>query len=155
MTYILTYGTSKVERNKYERLILFVVWCISWAYIHFLCRWTGISWISSYRHVRYILMNEYNSDCIILLLQKRSTRIINNSPYNTHALPLFSKLNQLTIFDLNQLSIATFMLRHYKNCSPNIFAHCFVRFLPFTVMTLLTQLNCTFRVLVMSDELSD
>ena len=58
-------------------------------------------------------------------LQKRSMRIINNSPYNTHALPLFSKLNQLTIFDLNKLSIATLMFRHYKNCLPNIFAHYF------------------------------
>ena len=42
-------------------------------------------------------------------LQKCFMRIINNSPYNTRALPLFSKLNQLTIFDLNKLSIATFM----------------------------------------------
>ena len=58
-------------------------------------------------------------------LQKRSMRIINNSPYNTHALPLFSKLNQLTIFDLNKLSIATFMFRQYKNCLPNIFVHYF------------------------------
>ena len=58
-------------------------------------------------------------------LQKRSMRIINNSPYNSHALPLFSKLNQLTIFDLNKLLTATFMFRHYKNCLPNIFAHYF------------------------------
>ena len=35
----------------------------------------------------------------LLMLQKCSMRIISHSPYNTHALPLFSKLNQLPIFD--------------------------------------------------------
>ena len=56
---------------------------------------------------------------------RHASVIINNSPYNTHAVPLFSKLNQLTIFDLNKLSIAAFMFQHYKNCLPNIFAHYF------------------------------
>ena len=35
----------------------------------------------------------------LLMLQKCSMRIIRHRSYNTHALPLFSKLNQLTIFD--------------------------------------------------------
>ena len=61
----------------------------------------------------------------LLTLQKCSMRIITHSPYNTHALPLFSKLNQLTIFDLNKLSMATFMFRHHKNCLLNIFTDYF------------------------------
>ena len=61
----------------------------------------------------------------LLLLQKRCMRIITNSVYNAHSLPLFSKLNQLTIFDLNKLLIATFMFRHYSNCLPSIFSNYF------------------------------
>ena len=61
----------------------------------------------------------------LLVLQKRCMRIITNSHYNAHALPLFSKLNQLTIFDLNKLLIATFMFRHHKNCLPGIFKNYF------------------------------
>ena len=63
----------------------------------------------------------------LLMLQKCSMRIISHSPYNTHALPLFSKLNQLTIFDLNKRSMATFMFRHHKNCLPNIFTDYFCK----------------------------
>ena len=61
----------------------------------------------------------------LLILQKRCMRIITNSHYNAHALPLFSKLNQLTIFDLNKLLIATFMFRHHKNCLPGVFKNYF------------------------------
>ena len=58
----------------------------------------------------------------LLVLQKRAMRVITNSPYNTHALPLFFKLNQLTIYDINKLLIATFMFRHHRNCLPSIFS---------------------------------
>ena len=52
-------------------------------------------------------------------------RIITNSPYNAHALPLFSKLNQLTIYDLNKLSVVTFMYRYHNQCLPDIFSNYF------------------------------
>ena len=48
-------------------------------------------------------------------------RLITNSNYMAHAFPLFYKLNQLTIFDLKKLLIATLMFRHHKNCLPGIF----------------------------------
>ena len=52
---------------------------------------------------------------------------VRRSSQLAHALPLFSKLNQLTIFDLNRLSMATFMFRHHKNCLPNIFTDYFCK----------------------------
>jgi hypothetical protein len=61
----------------------------------------------------------------LLLLQKRSMRAITNSPYNTHTRPLFSKLKQLTVFDLNKLAVATFMFRHHNHCLPNYFSNYF------------------------------
>ena len=59
------------------------------------------------------------------MLQKRCMRLITNSPFNSHAAPLFSKLHQLTIFDLNKLLIATFMFRHHNHCLPGIFSNYF------------------------------
>jgi hypothetical protein len=61
----------------------------------------------------------------LFLLQKRCMRIVTNSPYNTHSSPLFIKLNQLKIFDLNKLAIATFMYRSHKHCLPNNFSNYF------------------------------
>ncbi|MFZ2539770.1 MAG: reverse transcriptase family protein, partial [Oscillospiraceae bacterium] len=63
----------------------------------------------------------------ILLLQKRLMRIITCSHYNAHTLPLFARLKQLTVFDLNELLIATFMYRHYNNDLPDIFNDYFYR----------------------------
>ena len=61
----------------------------------------------------------------LLLLQKRSVRIITNSAYTAHSKPLFFKLNQLTIFDINKLLIATFMFRYHTKCLPDIFSNYF------------------------------
>ena len=58
----------------------------------------------------------------LLLLQKRLVRIITNSSYIAHSKPLFFKLNQLTIFDINKLLIATFMFRYHTNCLPDVFS---------------------------------
>ena len=58
----------------------------------------------------------------LLLLQKRLVRIITNSTYIAHSKPLFFKLNQLTIFDINKLLIATFMFRCHTNCLPDVFS---------------------------------
>ena len=61
----------------------------------------------------------------LLLLQKRCMRVITNSPYNSHSSPLFAKLNQLTITDINKVLIATFMFRYHSHCLPNIFVNYF------------------------------
>ena len=61
----------------------------------------------------------------LLLLQKRAVRSITRSSYNAHSLPLFFKLKQLTIFDLNKVLMATFMYRHQNHCLPNIFTSYF------------------------------
>ena len=42
--------------------------------------------------------------------------------YNAHALPLFAQLNQLTIYDLNKLALASFMFRYHANSFPPIFS---------------------------------
>ena len=47
----------------------------------------------------------------LLMQQKKDVRINTASPYNSHAFPLFAKLNQFTVFDLNQLATSTFMFR--------------------------------------------
>ena len=61
----------------------------------------------------------------LLLLQKRCMRVITNSPYSSHSSPLFAKLNQLTITDINKVLIATFMYRYHSHCLPNIFVNYF------------------------------
>ena len=62
----------------------------------------------------------------LLVLQKKVMRIITASSFKEHALPLFAKLNQLTISDLNALSVATFMFRFHRNCLPPVFSGYFV-----------------------------
>ena len=61
-----------------------------------------------------------------LVLQKKVMRVITASSFKEHALPLFAKLNQLTISDLNALSVATFMYRFHRNCLPSVFSGYFV-----------------------------
>ena len=63
----------------------------------------------------------------LLLLQKKVMRINTASAYNAHALPLFAKLNQLTVSDLNYLSVLTFMYRYHSNCLPPAFTDYFVQ----------------------------
>ena len=62
----------------------------------------------------------------LLVLQKKIIRVISASPYNTHALPLFKDLNQLTIYDINELAVATFMYRYHTNSLPKVFPGYFV-----------------------------
>ncbi|MFZ2538897.1 MAG: reverse transcriptase family protein, partial [Oscillospiraceae bacterium] len=52
------------------------------------------------------------------VLQKRVIRIINGSHYCEHALPLFGKVHQLTLADLNKLSIASFMYQYHAHQMP-------------------------------------
>ena len=58
----------------------------------------------------------------LFVLQKKIVRIITLSPYNSHALPLFKRLNQLTIYDINKLAVATFMYRYENNSLPQVFS---------------------------------
>ena len=53
-------------------------------------------------------------------------RVITASSFKEHALPLFAKLNQLTISDSNALSVATFVYRFHRNCLPSVFSGYFV-----------------------------
>ena len=50
------------------------------------------------------------------------------SLYNAHALPLFAQLNQLTIYDLNTLALATFMFCSHTNSLPPTFSDYFTQF---------------------------
>jgi hypothetical protein len=58
----------------------------------------------------------------LVLLQKRAMRLITTSAHNAHTIPLFSKLNRLTLVDMNKLLIATFMFRSHTKSLPNIFS---------------------------------
>ena len=58
----------------------------------------------------------------LVLLQKRAMRIITTSAHKAHTIPLFSKLNRLTLVDMNKLLIATFMYRFHSKCLPNLFS---------------------------------
>jgi hypothetical protein len=60
------------------------------------------------------------------MLQKRVVRVNTESSYNSHALPLFARLKQLTVFDLNRVLIATFMYKYHKHCLPPIFSNYFI-----------------------------
>ena len=62
----------------------------------------------------------------LMMLQKKIVRVNTASGYYSHALPLFGKLNQLTVFDLNRLFVATFMYRFHFNCLPPMFSDYFI-----------------------------
>ena len=49
-------------------------------------------------------------------------RSITISAHNAHTIPLFLKLNRLTLVDMNKLLIATFMFRSHTKSLPNIFS---------------------------------
>ena len=74
------------------------------------------------RNLYFVLLQPYLGYCNIvwatgksamlnklLLIQNKVLRIITNSPWNTHASPIFSKLNILTVFGINKLQTACFM----------------------------------------------
>ena len=58
----------------------------------------------------------------LVLLQKRAMLLITTSAHNAQTIPLFSKLNRLTLVDKNKLLIATFMFRFHTKSLPNIFS---------------------------------
>ena len=62
---------------------------------------------------------------VLVVLQKRIIRTINNGSKYDHTLPLFAKSEQLKLVDLNKLSIATFMYRARFNQLPQKFSSYF------------------------------
>ena len=48
-----------------------------------------------------------------------------NSPWNTHAPPIFSKLNILIVFGINKLQTACFMYKVMNNLVPSFFVNMF------------------------------
>ena len=55
----------------------------------------------------------------LFVLQKRAIRIISNSPYHAHTLPIFSQLNLLNVYDINRLNIAIFMFMCSRGLLPS------------------------------------
>ena len=85
----------------------------------------------------------------LVLLQKRAIRLITTSAHNAHTIPLFSKLNRLTLVDMNKLLIATFMftvglIRSLCLIYSRVI---FAPMPPFMVILLVIQVNCTFLML--------
>lgn len=61
----------------------------------------------------------------VFITQKKAIRIVTRSNYYDHTAPLFSKLQQLNIFDINKLQVSTFMFRYYKKDLPDSFENYF------------------------------
>jgi len=58
----------------------------------------------------------------LIVIQKRAVRIVTNSNYYEHSLPLFFKCNLLNLQDINKLCTATFMYRFHNNQLPKTFS---------------------------------
>ena len=63
----------------------------------------------------------------IIKVQKRIIRIITHSKYDEHTLPLFKQLNILTVNDIYDFSIATFMYKFANKELPDIFNDMFTK----------------------------
>ena len=61
----------------------------------------------------------------LLVVQNKVLRIITNSPWNTHAPPIFIKLGILTVFNINKLQTACFMYKVMNNLVPSLFVNMF------------------------------
>jgi len=61
----------------------------------------------------------------LFILQKKAMRIITNSPWRTHAMPIFNKLRVLTIYEINKLQTACFMFKVNKKLLPSYFNNMF------------------------------
>ena len=61
----------------------------------------------------------------LVVIQNKVLRIIRNSPWNTHASPIFIKLGILTVFNINKLQTACFMYKVMNNLVPSFFVNMF------------------------------
>ena len=60
-----------------------------------------------------------------MFLQKRALRAITNSHPRTPSEPLFRKLNVLTILQIHELQVGSFMYMYNNNMLPSIFDNMF------------------------------
>ena len=60
-------------------------------------------------------------------IQKKAIRIVNNSPWNAHSLPLFKRLNLLTVQDINKLQTLCFTYSALHHLIPDTFTQYFQR----------------------------
>ena len=61
----------------------------------------------------------------LFVTQKKAIRILTNSTWNAHSLPLFKTLNLLTVQDINKLQISCFTYRALHHLLPHHFQHYF------------------------------
>ena len=61
----------------------------------------------------------------LLVVRIKVLRMITNSPWNTHAPPIFIKLGILTVFNINKLQTAFFMYMVMNNLVPSFFVKMF------------------------------
>ena len=76
----------------------------------------------------------------LVKLQKRALRIITNSKYNAHTMPLFKRLNLLTLNDIFKLQCMKFYHKYMNNQLPDFFRSYYVRDAPHTHNTRHTHL---------------
>ena len=69
------------------------------------------------RHYRHFNLNH------IRILQKRISRIITKSEYNTHTNPLFKRLRLLKLSDINRYQIGIFMCSYHNRIFVRHFIH--------------------------------
>ena len=63
----------------------------------------------------------------LLIVQKKTLRVINNTSYRAHAAPLFIKNNTLTVFDLYQYHLGVLMYKFDKKALPTPLSTFFTR----------------------------
>ena len=61
----------------------------------------------------------------LLVVQNKVLCIITNSPWHTHAPPIFIKLGIFTVFNINNLQTACFMYKVMNNLVPSFFVNMF------------------------------
>ena len=93
-----------------------------------------------YCNIIWVDSNNCNLNSI-LVKQKRIVRLCTNSSWLAHTPPLFSQLNTLTIYDIQNLIKALFMYNFAIKNLPSNFDHYFVKTLLF-ITTRHVLLNC-------------
>ena len=54
-----------------------------------------------------------NTETLILILQKRALRIVNNSTYHAHTSPIFKELKLLKFHDIHLFQLGFTLCLHY------------------------------------------
>jgi len=62
----------------------------------------------------------------LFLLHKKEMRLITNSEWREHTLPMFNRPRVLTVFDINKLQIACFMYKAHHRQIPGYLNHFFI-----------------------------